>query len=253
MKVLITGASHGLGRALTEKLLAEGHDVFAVDRDTDALDALAVKSRGACKPILADMALGQSVERLMREIAGHTFDLVILNAGISATGKFEEIPAAAYQRLIAVNLTAPITIASRLIGENMLVAKSKLVFISSLSHAVGYPGASVYAATKDALAVYARSIRKPLAKKRVGVLTVFPGPIRTQHAERHAPAGAKASKRMSPDILARHILKATRTRKKELYPGTQAAFTKLLAGIAPNFMTKMMRRVIFEKLDDNVY
>ena len=249
MRALITGAAHGLGRALTEELLAQGHEVLALDRDTDPLDDLVVKSRGACTVRLVDFSNPDSVERVLIGLSDIKFDLVILNAGISATGKFEDIPSDAYSNLIAINVTAPIRLASALMRLNAMTAKSKIVFISSLSHAVGYPGASVYAATKDAVATYAKSVRKPFLKKGVRILTVYPGPIRTGHAEKHAPPGAKAERRMEPEKLAKLILKTARSRTSELYPGTMAYLAKIFGQIAPRLATKSMRKAIYDKLE----
>ncbi len=248
MKVLVTGAAHGLGRALTEQLLANGHEVVAVDRDIEPLEKLALKHRGACLAGFADLQKVESVESLLVRQHGNKFDLVILNAGISATGKFEEIPPEAYDRLISVNLFAPLHLASRLVGNDLMSAKSKIVFISSLSHAVGYPGGAVYAATKDAIASYARSISKPFHKKRVSVLTVFPGPIDTGHAEKHSPHGSSRSKRMAPDKLARLILRASRGRSKILYPGGKTYLAALFGRLFPGLATRLMRRGLYDKM-----
>lgn len=253
MKVLITGAAHGLGRAMADQLLAEGHEVVAVDRDIDTLDTLAIGSRNACTPRICDLSNPASVDRLLSSLITEKFDLVVLNAGISATGKFEDIPSAAYSRLIAVNLESPLVMAASLVGQGNMNPKSKIVFISSLSHAVGYPGASVYGATKDAIATYAKSVRKPFKKQGVSVLTVFPGPIKTAHAEKHAPPGAKADKRMEPADLAARILKAAKGKSKELYPGTAAELARMLGALAPNLATSIMRKQIYDKIDKSEY
>ena len=121
-----------------------------------------------------------------------------------------------------------------------MAQQSSMVFISSLSHAVGYPGASVYAGTKDGVAAYARCLQKPLARKGVRVLTVFPGPIRTDHAQLHAPEGADSSRRMEPDKLAAIILKASKTNKRVCYPGGGAKLAALIGTLAPVFATRQM-------------
>ncbi|MGI9354668.1 MAG: SDR family NAD(P)-dependent oxidoreductase [Rhizobiaceae bacterium] len=253
MRALVTGAANGLGLALTENLLEAGHEVVAADIDTAPLDEIVMRSRGECVARLADLASENSVKRLLDVLADERFDLVVLNAGISATGPFEDIPVKAYERLIAINLKAPITMACSLMRMATIEPKGKIVFISSLSHATGYPGAAVYAATKSGIALYAKGVRKPFAKRGVGVLTVFPGPIRTDHAERHAPEGARASKRMDPDKLARLILKAARGRAHELYPGTAASMAKTFSNLTPNLATRAMRKAIFDKLDKTTY
>ena len=254
MRVLITGAASGLGRALTEELLRQGHQVVAADRETDSLENMPMAHRGSCTIRFVDLESADSIQRLLASFQGQQpFDQVFLNAGISATGKFEEIPAAAYEKLIAVNLFAPIYLASRLVGKELMARNSRIVFVSSLSHAMGYPGASVYAATKDGLAAYARCVDKPFRKERVRVLTVFPGPINTAHAKRHAPEGSKASKRMAPQKMAKLILRAAKGKSKTYYPGSKAYFGALFGKMMPGLATRLMRRGIYDKLKGPVY
>lgn len=253
MNVLVTGAASGLGRALTEELLRKGHNVVAVDRETQSLERLPSAYRKYCKIRFADLENSNSVQRLIQGFKKQRFDLVILNAGISATGRFEDIPADAYDRLVAVNLRAPLVLVSSMVRNGVMNPGAKFVFISSLSNAVGYPGASVYAATKDALAVYARCVSKPFGAEKLDVLTVFPGPIRTDHAERHAPEGADPAQRLEPEKLARMILKAARGRRQVYYPGRNAWLAAKLGRLMPNRMTRLMRKLIFEKLKNPVH
>ena len=252
MKALVTGAGHGLGLALTLELLDRGAQVVGVDRDGPALERLAQGYVELFEGRLCDLGDLRAVERLLARLEG-PFDLVVLNAGISATGNFARIPVEAYDRLVRINVSAPLLMAQRLVRDEALARGGTIVFVSSLSHVTGYPGASVYAATKDAVAIYARSVRKPFAKRGVRVLTVFPGPVRTQHAARHAPEGAKASRRMDPRFLARKILGAVRLRERVLYPGLGALTAYSLGSLAPRTATRLMGRAIFRKLRREVY
>lgn len=247
MKALVTGAASGIGRALAQQLSDDGYDVVAVDRD-------AVPEGSVATAFQTDLSDRDAVDRLIGPLleAG-PFDLVIHNAGISATGRFEDVPEVALQKLLAVNCEAPLVITSALLREGALSQAATLVFISSISRHTGYPGAAVYAASKDALAVYAGSIRKDLRRRGMHVMTVFPGPVRTDHAERHAPAGADASKRMEPAVIAGAILRAAKRKKSELYPGWQAKMGHVFGALAPGWMTGFMRRTIFQKLDRTVY
>ena len=254
MRALVTGAGHGLGRALSEELLDQGYELVLVDRDAEALNKItAAHQRGACTPRIVNLINFDAVQMLLRHLDGQKFDLVILNAGISATGKFEEIPADVYDKVIAVNLGAPLHLASHLVDGGHMAHESKIVFISSLSHAVGYPGGSVYAATKDAVAAYARCVTKPFKKKKVKVLTVFPGPIKTDHAELHAPEDSDASKRMEPQKMARLILKAAKRGTKIYYPGTKAYLAAILGKTFPVFATRVMRRNLLDKMKGPTY
>lgn len=247
MRALVTGAASGLGREITRQLAAGGVRVTAIDRSSiDAVETVEARQ--------VDLADRDAVDRLLRDFTDEPpFDWVIHNAGISATGVFERIPDEAYARLLRVNCEAPMVMTAGLIGHSKIASGGRIVFVSSLSHFTGYPGGTVYGASKDALTVYARSIRPALKRQGIAVMTVFPGPVRTDHAARHAPPGARAERRMDPADLAARIIRATRRGKRVLYPGLPAKTGRLLGGLAPRRITAFMRRVIFEKLEQDVY
>lgn len=247
MRALVTGAASGLGQALVERLVSERHEVVAVDRNP-------IDTAPGVTAVTVDLAERTEVDRIAEELREMgPFDLVVHNAGISATGRFEDIPEDACRKLLAVNCEAPMVMTAALLRAGRLAKGASIIFISSISHRTGYPGASVYAATKDVLAVYAKSISRDFRRLGINVMTVFPGPVRTEHAERHAPQGADASRRMEPAVLAAIILRAVTRRKRVLYPGAQAKLGRVLGGLMPRLTTRFMRRAIFEKLDRNVY
>lgn len=251
-RAMVTGAASGIGRALCEKLIKNGTEVIAIDVKNLELDKK--YDSNLLKNINIDLINSNSVNQIIEQLSNiGKCDLVIHNAGISATGKFEEIDPQAYENLFKLNAAFPMQASIAMAQEDCYADKSNLVFISSLSHATGYPGASVYGASKDAIAVFAKSIRKPFAKKGISVTAVFPGPVRTDHAERHAPKGANAEKRMKPEDVAIRILNAASHDSQTLHPGGVAKFTGFLGKIAPNFMTKLMRKIIYDKLDRAVW
>ncbi|MEO0637640.1 MAG: SDR family oxidoreductase [Pseudomonadota bacterium] len=245
---LITGAATGLGRALTETLLAEGWTVHGVDRDEAGLASFGANF----VPYTADLSDIASLDGLVGSFGDAQFDLVIHNAGISATGRFEEIPAEAHARLLAVNVHAPILLTNALLESQAFQSNARLVFVSSLSHVTGYPGAASYGASKDAIASYGASLRKRLKRDGIKVSVVFPGPLRTEHAERHAPEGAQAEKRMAPEQAAKAILAGAWRGQAAIYPGVAAKAAAFAGRIAPGGMARVMRRVIYDKLDRTV-
>ena len=252
MKVLVTGAGAGLGRATVEHAIAKGATVVALDQDAGALAELEWLHPRHVSTRTIDLADTAATEKLTRDLAAHfRFDLAVLAAGVSATGRFEAIPPEAYARLLRVNVSAPLVMAARLVGEGAMRKKSTIVFVSSLSHVTGYPGASVYAASKDAVAAYAEAVRRPFRRRGVHVCAVFPGPLRTEHAERHAPPGANPERRMDPARAAHLIWKHRKVPR--LFPGMGARTAASLGRLAPETMTKVMRRVIFDKLDGEVW
>ncbi len=230
-RALITGAAAGIGKALSERFAGAGYNVTGIDvADGDLAD------RGAVDALAARLATEQP------------FDLVVHNAGISHVGRFDGSDLEAQQRVLDVNLTAPMVLTARLLEANRVNEGGCLVFVSSLSHYVGYPGASVYAATKDGLASYARSLSTALKPKRIHVVRVFPGPTRTEHAKRYSPAGSKESSRMDPAVVARYVERAVRKHKKVVVPGFGNRLAARLGRVAPGTMGRLMKRVILDKL-----
>ena len=253
-RALVTGAANGLGREITLRLSRLGYEVVAVDVDEKGLLQLHGQGFETIIGIHGDLSRAAGLEKLAEKIAARgPFELCFLVAGISATGSFEAIPKKHHENVLTVNALAPMVIANRLAFKNCLLPGSSLMFVSSLSHAIGYPGAASYAASKDAVAIYAKSIRKPFSKLGIHVGCVFPGPIRTAHARRHAPKDADEKLRMPADVMARKLIKAASAGRVSYYPGMFAKIAGVAGKIFPVWTTSMVRRSIFEKLDEPVY
>lgn len=247
-RALVTGASAGLGRAFAEQLAAGGYAVTGIDRDAPGADA-------PFDHLRCDLADPGAVDTLVGDLAGRgPFGWIVLNAGISATGPFEAIPPEAHARLLAVNTEAPMMLCAGLAAAGALAPGGRLVFVSSLSHFTGYPGAASYGASKDALAVYAKSVRAPFKKAfGVSVSVACPGPLRTDHAARHTPQGADAKKRMPPDEAAKRILAAAQRGKAMITPGAGATMFAFAGRLAPGPVTGAMKRIIYDRLDRSVF
>jgi NAD(P)-dependent dehydrogenase (short-subunit alcohol dehydrogenase family) len=247
MNVLLTGGASGLGAALLRACLARGDTVTVIDRDV-------------CPPALAAavtwlrLDLATTAPEAWAQIAlalaqNGPFDLTVLSAGISATGPFESISPHAHQQVSRINLLAPMQLALLLHQQGGLAAGGRLVFVASLSCFTGYPGAASYGASKDGLAAFARSLRKPMRRAGVAVQLLCPGPMHTPHATRYAPQGARADRRIAPEKVAQMVLDAPQGRFT-LLPGAGAKVAAILGRIAPGVMTRIMGRVLFAKLKD---
>jgi short-subunit dehydrogenase len=240
-KALVTGSSSGLGAALVNELLSRGFEIVGVDRHAPPKPGLSLA-------VSCDLSDRDDLDRTLSAIISTgPFDLTFMNAGISATGHFEAIPIEAQLALLRVNLEAPIVLTNALLKAGVL--NGPICFVSSLSHFTGYPGAATYAASKDGLVAYARSLRKAGIKTTLA----FPGPLDTPHAARHAPQGSNADKRMKPEVAAKAIVEATIAGEKSVMPGIVALASSLAGRVFPNSITKIMRKALYEKLDRNVW
>lgn len=170
-KVLLTGATGGVGRALARQLTAAGAAVTVTGRRADALEILAAES--GARPVPADLAVADQVARLAEECADT--DVLIANAALPASGELLDYTPGQIDRALAVNLGAPIMLA-RLLAPHMVgLGRGHLAFVGSMSGKAATRYASLYTASKFGLRGFAHSLRQDLHGTGVGVSLVQPG------------------------------------------------------------------------------
>ena len=244
---VITGAAHGIGKALARRFAQAGYAITGVD--VDAAVAAIVERELDARFVIADLRSEAYIaQALPKLIQGKAIDVLIHNAGINAVGRFSDISIENHEQVIAVNLYAPMLLTAALLKADLMAKDASIVFISSLSHYTSYPGAATYAATKSGLASYARSLSISLAPQNTHVATVFPGPTRTAHAQRHSPHNTREEKRMPPEELAYHIFRGIKKKKHLIVPGATNRMLALLGKWCPSLMAYAMRKMILEKL-----
>ncbi len=247
---LVTGAANGIGLALSRRLADQGYGVLAVDIDEPALAAMQTKfgSLGH-EYICADLADAMACETTLNQVRKWSpITLLVHCAGTSSVGRFGNIDIDAHRRTLNVNLLAPILLTAGALRHRLVRAGGAVVFVSSLSHFVSYPGASVYAASKDGVASFARSLYVAGATQGPHCLSVFPGPTRTSHARRFSPKGASEARRMAPDRVATHIVDAVGKQRRSVVPGGVNQAFAIIGRQLPGLTERVMRRLVFEPL-----
>jgi short-subunit dehydrogenase len=185
--VLVTGATGGIGHAITRAFAARGANLLLTGRRADVLDALATEV--AARAIACDLSRCEDVDRLAAEAVNAGVEVLIANAGLPATGVLPELTADQVDRMLDVNLRSPIALARALAPSMIERGRGHMVFISSLSGKAASPASSMYAATKFGLRGFALALREDLRHHGVGVSVVLPGFIRD--AGMFADAGIK--------------------------------------------------------------
>jgi hypothetical protein len=249
-RVYITGGADGIGRALA-LALGRSWPVVIVDCDQARAEATAgdVHHQGGCATVLvADLLVPAAVAQLAHSVSDDTgLAGLVLNAGINHTGPFSTSRLAAQRQVFDLNLRAPVHLIAAALRRG-LARGGHLVALSSLSRFVSYPGAAVYAATKDALALIVRSLRPSLAPAGVNTLVVYPGPTRTAHARRYSPNHSREAWRMPPEVVAAHTIAALQARRPSVIPGlTNQLFAA--AGVwLPDLVEAHMVRSLYRAL-----
>jgi short-subunit dehydrogenase len=187
-KVLLTGGTGGLGRAIAQALAARGATLVLSSRKQRELAELAASLPGeGHRSIVADLAVGGAADRLVVD-AGEV-DVLVANAGLPASGRLEGFSLEEVERAVRVNLETPIRMTRALLPAMRERGSGHIVLISSLAGKAAAPRSSLYSATKFGLRGFALCLRQDLRGSGIGVSVVMPGFVRD--AGMFADSGSK--------------------------------------------------------------
>jgi 3-oxoacyl-[acyl-carrier protein] reductase len=180
--IIVTGASGGLGRAITQRLLADGHRVVAASRSCPPELAAILEAggdRAAYEPLdLAKPGELLKVARTIIEHHGHPFGLVN-NAAVAPSGVLATMYDSEITELLQVNVTSTILLTKYLLRPMLVERRGRIVNVSSIIAATGYNGLSVYGASKAALVGFTRSLAREVGRVGITVNAVAPGYMET--------------------------------------------------------------------------
>lgn len=177
---VVTGAAKGIGRAVSERLVADGHTVIAVDLDVDALGSLCEHLGPAVVPITGDVALWETHERAAGEaLATGKITGWVNNAGVDWPAAAHDVTAEQIEqgvRLLQLSAMYGAAVAVR----SMLPARQgSIVNVSSIQAVASFPGYYVYAAAKAAIIMATKSIAVDYGPYGIRANVVLPGCIET--------------------------------------------------------------------------
>ena len=180
----ITGSSRGLGRSLTEAVLAAGDKVAATARNTRQLEDLKAKYPQNLYPIKLDVTDHDQVVTAVADAVQHfgRIDVLVNNAGFGVTGAAEAYTQEQVTSQLATNLFAPIDITRTVLPYMRKQRSGFIMEISSLGGRVGTAGLTIYQASKWGLSGFSEALAQEVAPLGIKVTCVEPGGFRTNWA-----------------------------------------------------------------------
>jgi short-subunit dehydrogenase len=257
-RAIVTGASSGLGRALSRLLARDGYELALVGRNEKALEALAQELRAANSKsvavVKADLSKSDECEGLVEKCLNalgpkSPLTLLVNCAGYAVTGRTEDIPAEAIQKCWSVNFTAAVSLTQQAVlffrrnnNEGLIVNVSSGVARRALPYY--FP----YCSAKAALNSFTESLRVELADTNIKVMLFSPGPVESGFHEAVVHYGENTLHQppfhgRSAEAIAQLLLRAIHQRKERVVIGGKAALGYHLNYWAPRLADWLLGRM----------
>ena len=187
MKILITGASSGIGEELARLYATEDNELILLARREERLKNLAQELFPHAKSVeivVADVTLFEELQEKIKLLGA--VDMVILNAGISIGHSHDITPFKEFKKLYDVNLLSNHAILEILLPHFTAQKSGKIVFISSLASLISMPTSKAYSSSKRALNAYAEGLRYKVKKSGIKVVTILPGFVKSELTDKNS-------------------------------------------------------------------
>jgi short-subunit dehydrogenase len=180
-RILITGASRGIGRAIAEKLAASDVTLLLHGRDTVALAETCNTVESKCAQVVKlihDLATEKGVANLISQVGSESLNVLVNNAGIAVVKPFREITFEEWKQTIGVNVTAPFLLMQHFAGQ--MPPGSSIVNILSVAAKTAFPNWSAYCMSKFALEGLSQSVRGELRERCIRMINIYPAATNTE-------------------------------------------------------------------------
>ncbi len=267
--VIITGASSGIGEALSYEFATEGAKVVIAARNEERLGEVALgaatraggvnKTGGAnVLAVAADVSREEDCKKLI-EVAVEKFggiDVLVCNAGISMRATLDDVDTEVLRRLMDVNFWGTVYCVKYALPW-LQVSKGSIVGVSSVAGLHGLPGRTGYSASKYAMTGFLETVRIENLKKGLHVMVACPGftatnvrlTALTADGTPQGKTPREEGKMMTAEEVARRIIKGVRRGKRLLLMEWEGRGTHIIKKFAPKFLDRMFYAVMAKEPD----
>lgn len=244
-RVLITGASRGIGASLARRLAARGCRLGLVARGEEGLEELVASLPGeGHRALPADVADRASIRAAVEKFG--MVDVVVANAGVADYGPWLDLDLELEERMTAINWLGTLHTVRAALPGMVERGRGHVVVISSGAALRTFPGAAVYGATKAAQRGFAEGLWHDLDGTDVGVTVVYPGEIATNlhdHQPEKLPTWRKGGHEADVDECAAAIVDGIERDRRGVYFPREVRLLQAVHGVAPRVADAMLRRL----------
>jgi len=242
-RILLTGATGGLGQALAQALSAAGATLLLAGRNPSRLADCVRSLGGEAHSVCADLTRPQDIEKVVATAREFDVNVLINNAGINAFGLYERQDWQVIEQVMATNLLAPMQLTHALLPWLKACERAAIVNIGSTFGSLPFPGFTAYSSAKAGLRGFSQGLRRELADSHVEVVHVAPRTIATalNNDAVNALNRALGNHADTPEEVARQIVAALRAGRGERHFGFPERLFAWLNGVAPALIDQALK------------